>query len=160
MPLIWQEDMDYLFKLNNALQSVSIPCWVRLRQRWLFSRRNHCIMGMWWIYSGGKYSFRCESLASLFDFAKSYEIHEKELLQNCNNLGSDSSTVANQDSGDRSQKTSVRQKRDQKIASLLILIVTVFGCCNLVIFMCVRFCVFFLFWIQSIANGILAIYSR
>jgi len=36
------------------------------------------------------------------------------------------------DSGDRSQKTSVRQKRDQKIASLLILIVTVFGCCNLV----------------------------
>ena len=37
-----------------------------------------------------------------------------------------------QDSGRRSQKTSSRQKRDQKIASLLILIVTVFGCCNLV----------------------------
>ena len=36
------------------------------------------------------------------------------------------------DSGDRSQKTSARQKRDQKIASLLVLIVIVFGCCNMV----------------------------
>ena len=29
------------------------------------------------------------------------------------------------------QKATARQKRDQKIASLLILIVTVFGCCNI-----------------------------
>ena len=77
-------------------------------------------------YSEGKLSFRRESLAFHFNFAKSYGI--------CH----DSKAVANQDSGDRSQNTSVRQKRDQKIASLLILIVTVFGCCNLVICMCVR----------------------
>ena len=37
-----------------------------------------------------------------------------------------------QDSGKRSQKRSSRQKRDQKIASLLILVVTVFACCNMV----------------------------
>ena len=37
-----------------------------------------------------------------------------------------------QASGLLNQKTTTRQKRDQKIASLLILLVLVFGCCNVV----------------------------
>ena len=35
-------------------------------------------------------------------------------------------------SGRINQKTSLRQKRDQKIAAILILLVSVFACCNFV----------------------------
>ena len=35
-------------------------------------------------------------------------------------------------SGKKNKKTTTRQKRDQKIAAILILIVLVFGCCNFV----------------------------
>ena len=37
-----------------------------------------------------------------------------------------------QDSGKKNRKTTTRQKRDQKIATILILVVLVFGCCNFV----------------------------
>ena len=37
-----------------------------------------------------------------------------------------------QDSGKKNRKTTTRQKRDQKIAAILIFVVLVFGCCNFV----------------------------
>ena len=37
-----------------------------------------------------------------------------------------------QESGKKNRKTTTRQKRDQKIAAILILVVLVFGCCNFV----------------------------